>query len=367
MDELTAACLKRNEEDELVAEREILRKAVQIREKAFEAYHALYSRSGSILESFGDVRKTVDYLVSVNPKLGAIKETLEEALYRIEDVAIELRNVGETSHSDPARLEEIEERLALIRRLRKKYGTDMDGLFQYMESLNQETGEILEARAAVRKYDKETAEERQTYLETAQALSRARRGAAEELETSMKQELQDLSMPEAAFLVSFEETGDEKGSASGLEKVEFFLASNPGEAPRPLARIASGGELSRIMLAIKALQVDSQGSSTVIFDEVDAGIGGHTAIAVGNRLARVAQRQQVLCVTHLHQIAVRADHHLSVNKTVRDKRTRVEVTALAGEKRLEELARMLGASPASRSAIDDVRRLMELPAVEVPR
>jgi DNA repair protein RecN (Recombination protein N) len=340
---------------------------VQIREKAFEAYHALYSRSGSILESFGDVRKTVDYLVSVNPKLGAIKETLEEALYRIEDVAIELRNVGETSHSDPARLEEIEERLALIRRLRKKYGTDMDGLFQYMESLNQETGEILEARAAVRKYDKETAEERQTYLETAQALSRARRGAAEELETSMKQELQDLSMPEAAFLVSFEETGDEKGSASGLEKVEFFLASNPGEAPRPLARIASGGELSRIMLAIKALQVDSQGSSTVIFDEVDAGIGGHTAIAVGNRLARVAQRQQVLCVTHLHQIAVRADHHLSVNKTVRDKRTRVEVTALAGEKRLEELARMLGASPASRSAIDDVRRLMELPAVEVPR
>ena len=130
----------------------------------------------------------------------------------------------------------------------------------------------------------------------------------------MKKELKDLAMPNALFGVSFQELEEDKGSPNGLEKVEFFLASNPGEAPRPLSRVASGGELSRIMLAVKALQVDGHGSPTVIFDEVDAGIGGHTAFAVGTRLARVAQRQQVLCVTHLHQIAALADHHLSVRK-----------------------------------------------------
>lgn len=367
IEELTVAALKEGEEEDLGAEREVLKKAVQIRERAFEAHQAIYARSGSIMESFAEVRKAVDYLAAVNPKLSAIKEDLDDALYRIEDIAIELRHVAETSRSDPHRLEEIEERLALIKRLKRKYGTELRGLLLHLENLNNEAGEVLGARSEVKRLEQAVAEKRETYVGAARSLSAARKAAAGKLGTRMKGELSELAMPGAVFNVSFNELEEEHGTATGLEKVEFFLAANPGETSRPLARIASGGELSRIMLALKALQVSDRGFSTVIFDEVDAGIGGHTATAVGTRLARVAQSQQVLCVTHLHQIAALADHHISVHKTVTGGRTRIEVAPLDREKRIEELTRMLGASPRSESAREHVRRLMDLPPAEVHR
>jgi DNA repair protein RecN (Recombination protein N) len=366
IEELTAASLKEGEEDELVQERELLKKAVQIREKSFEAYQTLYSKSGSLMEGLTEVKRALEFLASTNPKLTALRENFEEAVYRLEDVALELRDVAETSHSDPARLERIEERLALIRRLKRKYGQDLAGLIQHRDSLSEEAGDVLEARANMKKLTAKVAECRDNYLHAARNLSSARRKAAVDLEKAVKRELNDLAMPHALFAVSFQELDEDKGASNGLEKVEFFLASNPGEAPRPLSRVASGGELSRIMLAVKALQVDDHGAPTVIFDEVDAGIGGHTAFAVGTRLARVAQRQQVLCVTHLHQIAALADHHLSVKKYVRDGRTHIDVKPLDRQARVEELARMLGASPDSASVREHVQRLMDLDCAEVP-
>ena len=365
IEELTAASLKEGEEDELVQEREVLKKAVQIREKAFEAHQTLYSRSGSLMEGFTELKRALEFLASTNPKLVGMRENFEEAVYRLEDVALELRNVAETSHSDPARLEQIEERLALIRRLKRKYGQDLAGLISQLDTLSEEAGDVLEARADVKKLTGKVSEHREKYLNAARNLSSARRRAASELEDAMKKELKDLAMPSARFGVSFQEVEEDKGSPNGLEKVEFFLASNPGEAPRPLSRVASGGELSRIMLAVKALQVDGLGSPTVIFDEVDAGIGGHTAFAVGTRLARVAHRQQVLCVTHLHQIAALADHHLSVRKYVSQGRTHIDVKPLDREARVGELARMLGASPDSASVREHVQRLMDLDCAEV--
>lgn len=365
IDELTQIGLKPGEEDHLVEEKEILRKAVQIRERAFEAHQALYSRSGSLIGGLSEVKKAIEYLASANPRLTQLRENFDEALYRIEDVALELRDLSETFHSDPVRLEQIEERLALIRRLKKKYGKDLQGLIVHLDSLAQEAGEILDARSEAKNLTSRETQDGALYLEAARKLSAARQEAAEKLERAMKEELQELAMPEAVFSVSFTELEENKASGHGMEKVEFFLASNPGETSRPLARIASGGELSRIMLAIKALQVDTQGASTVIFDEVDAGIGGHTASAVGTRLARVAQRQQVLCVTHLHQIAARADHHLSVQKAVREGRTHIEVAPLQHEARVEELARMLGAAPDAESVREHVRRLIDQRGAEV--
>ena len=358
--ELNEASLKSREDELLLEERDRLKCAVQIREKAFEAYHGLYSRSGSLIEGFTDVRKAVGYLASVDPKLIKLRDNLEEAVYRIEDVAMELRDVSEKFHSDPVRLENIEERLALVRRLKKKYGTDLEGLIGLQNSLVVESGRILEADSNVKKIKANLENLRTAYLDSAMRLSEARHSVAEKLEVSMKKELEDLAMPNAQFTVSFHDMEPQRWLATGLEKAEFYLAPNPGEVARPLARIASGGELSRIMLALKALQVDLRGSSTVIFDEVDSGIGGHTAFAVGTRLARVAGQQQVLCVTHLHQIAALANHHLSVRKSVEQGRTHIVVTPLGREDRVEELSRMLGASPQSESVREHVMRLMNV-------
>ncbi len=364
-EELTKASLVPGEEKELESERETLRHAVQIREKAFEAYEALYSRSGSLLEGLADVKKSAEFLASADPRLAGLRENLEDAIYRLEDVAMEFREATQSARSDPARLESIEERMALIRRLKRKHSTDLAGLLELQETLSQEEGEILDVRARVRKWEKEAAARCDNYHATAGTLSDARRAAAGKLEEAMKEELKELAMPGAVFTVMFEPLSDKRSSASGMEKAEFLLTANPGETPRPLARIASGGELSRIMLALKALQVDSIGAATVIFDEVDAGIGGHTATAVANRLERVAQHQQVLCVTHLHQIAALARHHLSVRKHVTKGRTRTQVKPLDREERVEELARMLGASKGAEAAMEHVRQLMEMPAAEV--
>jgi len=365
IEELSKAQLRPDEEDELVEERDTLRNAVRIREKAFEAYQALYSRSGSLMEGFVDVRKALEYLASVSPKFIPLRDNLEDAVYRIEDIALDLRNIGDTLHADPARLEKIEERLTLIRRLKKKYATDVKGLLTLLENKAEEAGEILDARSAVKKLKLELEEKQQAYFHAAGGLSAGRRKAAGKLEAAMKRELKDLAMPNASFIVSFQDVGEGKQSALGLEKIEFDLASNPGEAARPLARIASGGELSRIMLALKALQTDDGATSTVIFDEVDAGIGGHTAFAVGTRLARVAKRQQVLCITHLHQIAALADRHLSVLKEVRKGRTHIKVQSLNREQRVDELGRMLGASPDSEAVREHVTRLMDQDIAEV--
>ena len=365
IEELTEAALQPGEEEELKQERDVLSKAVQIRERAYEAYQLVYSRSGSIVESFSDVKKAVAFLTSANPKLSGLAETLDDIVYRVEDLGQELRRAAEAAESDPMRLDRIEERLAVIRRLKRKYGTDLEGLLAQLEDLSNEAGEILDLRSQVKKLEESVQKNREAYVKAARKLTKARKKAAKELEASMKEEIKDLAMPEAKLLVKFEEFEEKRGTASGLETAQFLLSSNPGEAPRPLARIASGGELSRIMLALKALEIDTEGASTVIFDEVDAGIGGRTANAVGARLAKVAERQQVLCITHLHQIAALANHHLSVRKSVKSGRTSIEVRPLDQDARLEELTRMIGASPQSDSVKDHLQSLIDTSAAEV--
>jgi DNA repair protein RecN (Recombination protein N) len=358
IEELTKAALKENEEDELLSERDVLKKAVQIREKAFEAHQMLYSKSGSLMEGLSDVRKLVEYLAGANPKLQPIRENFEEAVYRIEDAAMELRDVAETSKANPKRLEAIEDRLALIRKLKKKYSRNVPELIEFLAGLNGEAGDLFSAKASLKNCRIRQAQLRDEYLGAAQNLGAKRREAATDFHTAMNSELHELSMPDAVFQVKIENLAEEKAGPLGLDVAEFLLSSNAGEEPRPMAKIASGGELSRIMLAIKALQVEENPGVTVIFDEVDSGIGGHTAYAVGSRLGRVAAKQQVLCITHLHQVAAFANHHLAVRKSVYRGRTRIKVNALNYEQRLDELARMLGAPPESESAREHIRKLM---------
>ncbi|MBD3397790.1 hypothetical protein GF413_01765 [Candidatus Micrarchaeota archaeon] len=305
------------------------------------------------------MRKAIDFLISVNPDLSNLAENMDEAVYRLEDVAVELREIAQQSHFDPLKMERIEERLGLIRRLKRKHGMDLEGLLEYREELNQEAGATLDIKSKVKKLSSEMESRKEEYFQRAAELTKQRKKAAKGLEKTMSKELKDLAMPQAVFSVSVQPLEKDKSTAQGREKVEFQLAANPGEASLPLAKVASGGELSRIMLAIKAMQVYRESAGTVIFDEVDSGIGGHTAKAVGARLAQVSRKQQLLCITHLHQIAALADHHLFVQKRVVDSRTRIEVSSLHDESRVEELARMLGAGPDSDSAKRHVKRMME--------
>jgi DNA repair protein RecN (Recombination protein N) len=364
--ELRTAAIKEGEEEQLTTEKDLLKKAVQIRDKAYEAYQILYSRSGSIMEELAEVKRSVAWLAVTNPALDALREDFEGAVYTVEDVAFQLRVVAEKSHSDPARLEKLDERLALIRRLKKRHGMDVAGLLSYLEKLEGESGTVAETAEHLKSLQQGVIQRREAFIEAARDLSAGRKKAARKLESAMQNELKELAMAGALFQVVIETLDEDRANSAGMEKVQFFLASNPGETPRPLSRVASGGELSRLMLAIKAWEVDDQGAPTVIFDEVDAGIGGHTAFAVGSRLTRVAAKQQVLCITHLHQIAAMADHHVSVRKQVRDGRTTIEVRSLNPEERVLELARMLGAAPDSESALQHVRQLIEDRTVEVP-
>lgn len=363
--ELQSLGLKEGEEERLIQERDIVKKASQIKEKACEAYQRLYSRSGSLMEGLAELRKPVEFLASANPAFQALNENFQDALYRLEDISLELRGICDKTHGDPRMLEQLEERLSSIRRLKKKYATDVPGLLKMMEAMAGEEEKLFEARSSLKKLSAVAEKLKEEYFRCAKKLSEARHRAADELTVAVGAELKELAMPDALFQVHFQELDTSRAGATGLEQVEFFLASNPGEAPRPLARIASGGELSRIMLALKALQMDKDPAGTVIFDEVDTGVGGLTALAVGTRLARVATRQQVLCVTHLHQIAAMADHHVSVSKSVAKGRTRIKVKPLSKEARVDELARMLGASPGSEPAREHVKRLMDTGRAEV--
>lgn len=359
IEELTKANLKVGEEEELLEERDILRKASQIREKAYEAYQRLYSKSGSVIANLSEVKKWLQALVSIYPKMNGVAENFDGAVYQLEDVALELRNVAENTHDDPSRLEQIEERAAYLKKLKKKYGADIENLLGRLQTLTNEANAVFDAQHNLKECERKLEISEKEFLIEAETLSKKRRDAAKLLEVAMKKELSDLAMRDAIFSVKFKELSRERWGPKGLENVEFFLASNPGEAERPLAKIASGGELSRLMLALKALEIDSTGqAATLVFDEVDAGIGGHTAVAVGDRLARVAKRQQTICITHLHQIAARADHHLAVRKFVRDGRTSLEAAPLGQEERIDELTRMLGASEDSEPVREHVRSLV---------
>ncbi|MFH0958102.1 MAG: DNA repair protein RecN, partial [Pseudomonadota bacterium] len=266
----------------------------------------------------------------------------------------------ENTNDDPMRLEQIEERVALLKKLKKKYGGDIDRLLEKLDTLSGQANTLMEAHKILKDSEKRAEQAQQDFLVQARNLSQDRRKASRSLESAMKQELSDLAMKDAQFSVHFKEIPPEKSGPKGLEEVEFYLMSNPGEAARPLAKIASGGELSRVMLALKALEIDSTGqTSTLVFDEVDAGIGGHTAVAVADRLARVAKRQQTICITHLHQIAARADHHLAVRKFVKGGRTSLEARSIGAEERIAELTRMLGASDNAEPIRDHMRSLVK--------
>ncbi len=315
--------------------------------------------SERVMPAAVEMKKQVDQAVALDGSLGPLAERIGSIRFELEDLAAQLQRYHDTIPLDPSRLEVIAARLADLKQLQRKYGPTLEEVIAFAQAAEESLARLdsLEEQIARarRRVEQATVEMRQLAGE----LSQARRQAAERLSAGMERELASLSFAQAVFKVDLSDTtGTEGVQASGQDTVEYLFSANPGEPPRPLARIASGGELSRLMLAMKCLLAQRDQIDTVIFDEVDAGIGGQAAAAVAAKIDELAGHHQVFCITHLPQIAARADLHFRVEKRVEDGRTRTLITPLERKQRVDELARMLGGEHPSPQTIAYAEELL---------
>lgn len=392
--EIERAALRAGEDAELTAEKMLLVHAEKALELCADGYAELYESDRSVLTRLAAVGRHVKTLLSIDGRVTGWLESLETATLIITDVAEGLRRYGAGVDFSPERLNEIESRLAELDKLKRKYGRDEAGLLRLVEELRAQLGQLetCEQRRAELARRIEVAQH--VYIPLARRLSAVRRAAVSKLEARVMKELSQVAMENARFVVVLETAEmDDKGevtmpkdssggfaiytgekhtgasafwSPNGVDRVEFFLSANVGEDPKPLARIASGGELSRMMLTLRVVcrgMTSALGrqtaAGTMIFDEIDTGIGGKTAEAVGRRLQSLAAHQQVLCVTHQAQIARFADHHYAVSKSVENGRTLTTVHELEGERRIGELARMIGGAEEVETTRETARWMLE--------
>ena len=324
-----------------------------------EAYDGLYEGDHAALATLGVVWKKVESLTAIDDRFAAhlaARETVKPAL---EDLAYFLRSYAANIDASPARLQEVEDRLAALERLKKKHGPTLDDVMRKAEQLRSELHNIEHGSERAATLDVTLAAARQQFLDRARALSSRRRAAAPTFARALERSLGELAMAKTRCEVRFTDPASDTGwTERGIEEAEFYISPNPGEDLKPLARIASGGELSRIMLALKTLgSTDAQGK-TLIFDEVDTGVGGAVADVVGARLQDLSRRFQVLCITHLPQIAAYGQSHFSITKSVRQGRTSTRVERLNATARQEELARMIGGTEVSASVRASAREML---------
>ncbi|MCU0572798.1 MAG: DNA repair protein RecN [Syntrophobacteraceae bacterium] len=349
LQELEAARLVPGEDVDLEQERNLLRHAATLREAADHADQALYAGRGAVLEQLSAVEKDMEALLRIDGSLEPLSVHLQQARIHLEELVHGVQQYAHRITFDPQRLSAVEERLTQLQRLGKKYGGGLDAMLGRQEELKRELSGEDDADLREDFLNKSLDELRGRYLAEATVLSDRRREAARSLETEVRAVLGSLDMARARFEVRFHDTSRGDGgpvdapfTASGIDRVEFLLSANPGEELKPLARVASGGELSRILLALKSLLGRQGEAETLVFDEVDAGIGGRIAELVGLQLKRLASRQQVICITHLPQIACYGEHHYRVAKETLDEETYTRIRLLEREERVDELSRMLG-------------------------
>ena len=341
IEEISAAKLEAGEEKPLRGEKSILAHAREMIEVTAGAFRLVEEDENAAL---GQLARAIHLLQPLSRDIVSIGDAaseLQEIVYRLQDVARKLSSLSESARHDPARLEEIEERLVTIDRLKKKYGGSIDAALAHLETIREEHARLTDYEGNLHKLQKVEQQHAAAYRAAAEGLSRSRHKAARAFEKAIQAELQDLAMERTTVRVVVENGND---GADGFDRVDILVAPNLGEEPKPMQRIASGGELSRIQLAIAAALFKTSprsAAATLVFDEIDAGIGGQTAHAVGRTLERLAERAQVITITHLPQIASLAGGHFRVEKVPGDP-THTSIQLLDPEQRREELERMLG-------------------------
>ena len=336
--EIDAASLKLGEKESLTEEKTILSNLSRLKELTEMAYSMLYDSEGSCTEKLSSVIAKVRDMSSIDRGVSDTLNLLESAFPLIEDAAISLRGLKDRNDLEPDRLSAIEERLELIKSLEKKYGEGIEAILRYRGDAEEELRGLEMTDERLDSIKTELKEKEDKLMKTSATLSEKRRIIAKKIEELVMNELRELAFSNAEFRIDIR---DVPVTSTGIDRVEFLFSANPGEPPKPLSRVASGGELSRVMLALKSILADVDNIPILIFDEVDAGVGGKTAGRVGKKLKTISNKHQVLCTTHLPQIASLGDLHLKINKKQKDERVCVEVRELIGSERLDEIARML--------------------------
>jgi DNA repair protein RecN (Recombination protein N) len=361
--EIDRAAPKPGEDEELAATRLVLANADRLQRLCNEAYDGLYEGDEAVLPALGQVWRKVGELASLDPRFTPYAEARDAIKSQLEDLAFFLRSYASDIDASPARLQEVEDRLAVLERLKKKHGPSLPDVLARGDALRRELHDIQHGTERLAELDAALAVAREGYLRVAGSLTDGRRAAAEALSRALEKALADLAMARTRCEVRLTPAqSDAEWTERGLEQGEFYISPNPGEELRPLARIASGGELSRVMLALKTLASTDAPGKTLIFDEVDAGIGGAVADVVGSRLQRLGDRFQVLCITHLPQIAAHGGTHFRIAKRVRSGRTVTDVERLDGVDRQQELARMIAGSDTSAAVLASAREMLEAKA-----
>jgi DNA repair protein RecN (Recombination protein N) len=358
--ELEGARLEPGEEEALAAERAILANHERLFSTVEQAYVELEESEGAVLMRLGPLATRLRDASGIDARLRDILEALETAMVHLGEAARGLRDYRGRIEFDPQRLEHIEARLHEIGKLKRKYGGGVADLLSHLAGVRRDLDALGQSGARLQDVERALRTSVSDLLRRAAALSAARKRAAQTLQAAVLVELGALGMAKAAFEVRIATgAGDEAAlGPHGLDAVEFLISPNPGETVKPLHKIASGGELSRVMLAIRTILADADRTPTVIFDEVDAGIGGSMGEVVGRKLSAASKRHQVLCVTHLPQIACFGDQHLLVQKRSLADRTETTVRVLTPEERPREVARMLGGSSRSATALDHATELL---------
>ncbi|MER3473376.1 MAG: DNA repair protein RecN [Armatimonadota bacterium] len=359
--EIEQARLSPGEEEELRVEERRLAHAERLFATAETAYELLTAGEPSVVDLLAQAVRALEEVLPIDAELQPLVQSLRDALYAVQDTASELRAYRDHVEFNPERLGEVQERLHLIRTLKRKYGDTVAAVLDYLRDITEKMQRLQGGEERAEEIAQALRQKEKQAQELAEQLSKRRREGARRFEQAVAQELNELALPRARFEVKLTPKPLE---SDGADAVEFLIAPNPGEPPRPLSKIASGGELSRVMLAIKSVLAGVADVPTLVFDEIDIGIGGGTAAVVGEKLHTLSHQRQILCITHLPQIASRARLHLLIEKREAEGRTVTAVTPVQGDARVREIARMLGDT--GESALRHAREMLEASGARVP-
>jgi len=361
-EEIAEANLMPGEEEDLEKEERRLANYQDITEALTSSYHVLQENEPNALEMLGKAMDEMEDVAEVDQKLGAISESLTDVFYQLQEVASDIYAERDQQEFDEERLNEIASRLNLIQQLQRKYGSTIPEILEFYDEAMEELAVIDNSSESKDALADKIAKLEEVLVDQGTALSQKRRAVARDLEKAIHQQLQALYMDKVELVVQFREAVDalsiDQANKKGLDTIEFFISTNPGEPKKKLTKIASGGELSRIMLALKTIFAQSQGITSIIFDEIDTGVSGRVAQAIAEKIYSISVHSQVLCITHLPQVAAIADNHLYVKKALLDERTITEAVTLETKERTEEIARMLSGNETSQAAMEAADELL---------